>query len=239
MTSHSFSFSFSVTALAAFIAAGCAGGEAPSTGANAESLTCDRYVESARLAAAGEELSLEQLDDLDIVRDAFDSMPAELRAEGDAILAEALALGIPGNELAERVGELSTAPSATLERLSSEYSAQLGCVEELTVVAGMGGRIGSQESALLGFLAAGAAVLLCGGRVLACTEDSQEEHDTVCGEPSSCPAGQVASAQCCARKLHSDTVNCGVTCGTNGPDGDYENCCRLAPQGQAGEPSAI
>lgn len=228
------SFAFSVITVA-LVAGGCTVEGVPVDSA-ASGLECAQYIETARAAAAGDELTLEQIDDLDIVREAFENMPEDVRAEGEALLAEAHALGIPSDELEARLDELTTVDVGTLERLSSAYVEQLGCSEYLPTNAA-GDEIGASESALLPFLAAGGAVLLCGGTVAACTDDSVEQY-LACADNSVCPAGQVATQACCFRKKNGDVRNCALTCGANGPDGDYADCCRPAPRGSDGASQA-
>lgn len=68
-------------------------------------------------------------------------------------------------------------------------------------------------------------VVACDLAIHACNSDAYQEW-TDCASSSVCSSGQTTDGDCCDQRLSSDLFNCLITCGVNGPDGDYGQCCQ-------------
>ena len=73
-----------------------------------------------------------------------------------------------------------------------------------------------------------AGLVACDVKIQACAEDVNQQYGD-CWDGRLCNANQTVDRDCCAAKWKSDWKNCATTCGLNGPDGDYANCCEENP----------
>ena len=145
-------------------------------------------------------------------------LSTEALAVQAALLAEIEDLGIEPNQILSRRDELTvplTDPDWMLFQMEAEalYAALPG----------------STRSARVPWLIpAIIAVAACDFKIIACSEDVDQQYgDCLAGRL--CGANQTVNKQCCVNKMRSDVRNCLTTCGLNGPDGDYGNCCVAAP----------
>lgn len=148
-------------------------------------------------------------------------LSAEALAVQAALLAEIEALGIEPNQIFSRRNELSvplTDPDWMLFQAEAE-----------ALYAALPGSVPSARSARFPWLIpAVIAVVACDLKIIACSDDVNQQYgDCLAGRL--CSANQTVNKQCCANKMRSDLRNCLITCGLNGPDGDYGNCCLAAP----------
>lgn len=73
-------------------------------------------------------------------------------------------------------------------------------------------------------------VVACDLKINACNADAQTAWSD-CRSGATCPTGEWADGGCCDAKLSEDLFQCLITCGLNGPDGDYGNCCEATTGG--------
>jgi len=148
-------------------------------------------------------------------------LSVEALAVQAALLAEIEALGIEPNQILSRRHELSvplTDPDWMLFQAEAE-----------ALYAALPGSAPSTRSARFPWLIPAAiAVVACDFKIIACSDDVNQQYgDCLAGRL--CGANQTVNKQCCTNKMKSDLRNCLITCGLNGPDGDYGNCCVAAP----------
>lgn len=134
----------------------------------------------------------------------------------DTVQAEIEALGILPHELDERQGELTTPQT-------HPYWAQFDAESESLFLALPAGRASGQRLFGLGTITV-LAIVACDAKIIACEVDVNGEY-TDCYENRICEDDECADKECCADKAADDVLNCAITCGLNGPDGDYDNCC--------------
>ncbi len=145
-----------------------------------------------------------------------DNLSAEGRDVLDTVLAEIGDRGIRPDELDERRDELTTPKTHPYWRGFDNES------ESLFLALPKGGA-GGQELFGLGTITI-IAIIACDAKIIACEIDVHGEY-TDCYENRICEDGECANRECCADKAADDVLNCAITCGLNGPDGDYANCC--------------
>ncbi len=70
----------------------------------------------------------------------------------------------------------------------------------------------------------------CDVGINACFSDVEEAWED-CESGILCGPEGLPLLVCCNEKAQHDLLNCAITCGANGPDGDYGTCCRPGPGG--------
>jgi hypothetical protein len=158
-------------------------------------------------------------------------LSVEALAVQAALLAEIEALGIEPNQILSRRHELSvplTDPDWMLFQAEAEalYDALPGSAPS------------ARAARFPWLIPAVIAVAACDFKIIACSDDVNQQYgDCLAGRL--CGANQTVNKQCCANKMRSDLQNCLITCGLNGPDGDYGNCCMAAPAPSPSPPPAL
>ncbi len=74
------------------------------------------------------------------------------------------------------------------------------------------------------------AVAACDLSINSCLSDVEEAWED-CESGAFCGPEDMVLSICCNQKAQDDILNCAITCGANGPDGDYGACCRPGPGG--------
>jgi hypothetical protein len=72
-------------------------------------------------------------------------------------------------------------------------------------------------------------IILCDLNINACINDAEQAWED-CVSGAICNGEEFPNGPCCDSRYSDDLLNCAVTCGTNGPDGDYALCCGSGPQ---------
>ena len=145
-------------------------------------------------------------------------LSAEALAVQAALLAEMEVLGIEPNQILSRRDELSvplTDPDWMLYQAEAE-----------ALYASLPGN--SRSARIPWLIPVVIAIVGCDVKIIACAEDVNQQYGD-CVNGRLCGANQTVNKQCCADKAKSDLKNCTISCGLNGPDGDYGNCCRVVP----------
>lgn len=197
----------------------------PGAGGNGfdDPLTQERVSDALEAIYNNDPISDDQSETIDAYTAYVDANLSQTAAAvRDALTAEMATLGIEAHELDTRNDELQTPTSHPdwplfESEADSLYSSLPG--------AGGGAR-------LIWGIAIGAlvAIVACDLKIQACARDVTGAYED-CYEDRICPEGKCTDKACCESKLSDDWINCLTTCGLNGPDGDYPNCCVDAPAG--------
>ena len=138
----------------------------------------------------------------------------------EALIAEMDVLGILPHELDTRSDEL-TVPQTHPDWGIYEQEAQ-------DIHSSLAGKRDQSRMPWLIPLGVIAGLVACDVKMQACAEDVNQQYGD-CWDGRLCNANQTVDRSCCAAKAKSDWKNCTTTCGLNGPDGDYANCCEENP----------
>ncbi len=148
----------------------------------------------------------------------FGSLSADSRDVMDAFQQEAEMLGVLPHEIDERSAEFQI-PLTDPRWGAFEIEAQT-LFESLPAT-----RQANEQSRFFIFGAVTIlAIIACDFKIQACATDVADALED-CVEGRLCDDDECVDKDCCASKAANDIKNCLITCGLNGPDGDYKNCC--------------
>ena len=147
------------------------------------------------------------------------NLSADSNAIMDAARDEIEALGIAPFELDERIGELKTPADPRWDPFALEAEALF-----LSLPRGQATSIQTDRAIFTIGAITIIGIVSCDFKMQACAEDTVEQYED-CVEGRLCEDDECVDIECCNGKAQSDLKNCTITCGINGPDGDYGNCC--------------